>query len=44
MIQLKILELLIDKIKNDFKIDKLEKEKENFQTYQKELLIRGNQA
>ena len=44
ILQLKILELLLDKIKKDFKIGKLEKEKENFQTYQKELLIRGNQA
>ena len=28
----------------NFKIGKLEKEKVNFQTYQKELFIRGNQA
>ena len=39
-----LLELLLDKIKKDFKIGTLEKEKVNFQTYQKELLIRENQA
>ena len=36
MLQLKILELLLDKMKKDFKIGKLEKEKEKFQTYLKE--------
>ena len=35
---------MLDKTKKDFKIDKLKKEKENFQTYLKELLIRGNPA
>ena len=40
ILQLKILELLLDKTKKDFKIGKLGKEKENFQTYLKELLIR----
>ena len=36
ILQLKILELLLDKMKNDFKIGKLEKEKEKFQGYLKE--------
>ena len=36
ILQLKILELLLDKMKKDFKIGKLEKEKEKFQTYLKE--------
>ena len=35
---------MLGKIKKDFKIGKLEKEKENFKTHQKELIIRGNQA
>ena len=44
ILQLKVLELLLDKIKKDFKIGKLEKEKEKFSTYLKEFLIRGNRA
>ena len=40
----KILELLLEKIKKGFKIGELKKEKKNFQTFQKELLIRENQA
>ena len=44
ILQLKVLELLLDKIKKDFKIGKLEKEKNKFQTCVKEQLIRGNRA
>ena len=40
----KILELLLEKIKKDLKIGELKKEKKNFQTFQKELLIRENRA
>ena len=43
ILQLKILGLLLDEIKKDLKTGKLEKDKE-LSTYQKELLIRGNQA